>query len=273
MLRPALVIRFPRWLPALAVLVALGCIPSTANADRRYFLLTYTPYLDHPGETEVELWGTSRRGKQDPGVGPLLESRLEIERGLSSRLSAAAYFNFARPPGGPLDFESPSLEFIYRPVEVGRVFGDPSLYFEITESGDEFELEPKLLLGRRMNRWIAALNLGGDFEFRHNDEERLASGKVLRNAFIGEVTAGLAYGVGRRMAVGFEARARSEHPNFGRQAAALLSIGPTLNLQLGEAQFAVAVLPQVRGTPRTSGRRNLDDFERTQVRAVLVFEL
>lgn len=75
------------------------------------------------------------------------------------------------------------------------------------------------------------------------------------------------------MAIGIEARGLSEHPNFGRQAAALISVGPSLNVQIGEAQVAVAWLPQVRGTPRTSGTRNLDDFERSQVRAMIGFEL
>jgi hypothetical protein len=273
MSRPEAASSFRHRVPVVAALVALLLIPSVASADRLYFLLSYTPYLDPAGESEVELWGTSRRGKQDPAEGPTTESRLEWEYSISSRLTGSAYLNFSRPPGGPLKFDSPSLGFIYQPVQVGRVFGDPALYLEVTESGDELELEPKILLGRRTNRWIGALNLGGEFLFRHNDEELLASGKVLRNEFTGEVSAGIAYGVGRRVAAGIEARGLSEHPNFGRQAASLLSVGPALNVQLGKAQLAVAWLPQVRGTPRTSGSRNLEDFERSQVRAVIGLEL
>jgi len=188
---------FQRRAAVIAALLGLCLIPSAAGADRRYFLLTYTPYLDHAGESEVELWGTSKRGKQDAAQGPTTETRLEWEYGITARLSGSAYLIFARPPGGPFKFDSSALEFICQPVKVGRVFGDPALYLEVTESGDELDLEPKVLLGRRMNRWMAALNLGGEFEFRH-DEERLASGEVLRNGFAGQVTAGLAYGAGWR---------------------------------------------------------------------------
>jgi hypothetical protein len=257
----------------LTGLLLVGFAPREARADRRYFLLTYTPYLDPRGETEVELWGASLRGKQDPAEGAALESRLEVEHGFTSRFTAAAYLNFARPAGGAFQFESPSLELICQPVRSGRVFGDPALYLEVTESGDELELEPKLLLARRTKRWLTALNLVGEFEFRHDDQERLPGGEILHDAFAGEINAGVAYGVGRRVALGLEVRGRSEHPNFGRQAASLISIGPTLNVQLGEAQVAVGVLPQIRGTPTTAGSRNLDDFERTQVRVVVGFEL
>jgi len=202
-----------------------------------------------------------------------LEARVELEHAISSRLTAAAYLNYTRAPGEALRFASASLELIGQPIPHGRWPVDPALYLELTESGDELEVEPKLLAARRLGRWIAALNLGGELEFRHDDQERLANGAVLHNAAAAEITGGLAVELRRRLALGVEARARSEHPNFGRQAAALTSIGPTLNLDLGRVLFTLGVLPQIAGTPRTSGRRNLEDFERTQVRAVVAIEL
>ena len=96
---------------------------------------------------------------------------------------------------------------------------------------------------------------------------------MLRNGVAGEWTGGLSYGVGRRVAFGMEARARTEHPNFGRQSAALLAAGPALNLQLGEVQVALGASRQIRGTPRTSGDRNLVDFEKTRVRMIVGVEL
>jgi hypothetical protein len=262
-----------RRLIAVATLLAFCLLPAAARADRRYFLLTYMPHLDDAGESEIEGWATSKVGKQDPGESPTWETRAEWEYTINPRLGAAAYLNFERLPGGPMKFSSPSVEFIYRPAEAGRIPLDPALYLEVTESGDELELEPKLLLATQFAKWVAAVNLVGEFEFRHNDEERLASGAVLRNAAVPSITAGIAYGAGRRVALGLEARALSEHPNFGGQSAALLSAGPSLNLELGRAQLAVGVLPQILGTPRSSGRRNLVDFEKTQVRVVLGFEL
>jgi hypothetical protein len=263
-------------MPRFALLVATAALvlpPAAAHADRRYFPLTTTPYLSSAGENEVELWLTTRSGKQEPGQGVALQTRAELEHAFSERLTAAAYVNYVRPPGEALRYDSASLELIAQPVAPGRWPFDPALYLEATESGEELELEPKLLAAHRSGRWVAALNLGGDLEFRHNDEERLPGGKILKNAYVAEVTGGLAREIGPRLALGVEARLRSEHPNFGRQSAALVSLGPTLNLDLGRTLFTLGVLPQIAGTPRTTGRRNLADFERTQVRAVLAIEL
>ena len=257
----------------LGAILLLVLVPAGTRADRRYFLNTYTPYTDQAGESEVELWLTSNHGKQDPAEGATLLPRAEWEYAITSRLSGAAYLNFLRPAGESLKFESTSAEFIYRLAELGRFAVDPAAYLEITESGEELELETKLLIARHFGRWVAATNVIGEFEFRHNDEELLASGAVLRNGVAGELTGGVAYGVGRRVAIGLEARGRTEHPNFGRQAAALFAAGPAVNLQLGRIQMALGALWQVSGTPRTRSDLNLVDFERTQVRVVAGVEL
>lgn len=258
---------------AAAALLTLCVLPSVSGADRRYFLNTYTPYVDQAGEHELEVWLTSKSGKQDPTERATLAPRAEWEYAMTSRLSGAAYLNFLRPSDGPLQFDSSSLQFIYRLAAPGAWIADPAAYLEVTESGDELELETKLLLARHLDRWVAATNLIGAFEFRHDDAERLPDGTVLRNGYAAEITGGLSYGVGRRVALGVEARGRSEHPNFGPRSGALFSAGPSFNLQLGEVQVAVGVLRQIRGTPRTTGRRNLVDFEKTQVRVVVGFEL
>ena len=259
-----------RWSVAFALALLLA--PACAVADRRYFLETYTPYLGEAKESEAEFWLTSKAGKQDPDEAATLEGRAEWEYGLTSRLSAALYLNLLRPPGGRFKAQSGSLELIYRPSERPLAV-DPAGYLEITESGDELEVEPKLLLAHRFRQWIVATNLIGELEFRHNDEELLPSGAVLRNEIAGELSAGVAYDLHRRLAVGAEALARTEHANFGRQSAGLLAIGPTVTAQIGEAQLGFEVLQQVRGAPRTSGNRNLVDFEKTQWRVVLGVEL
>jgi len=259
------------WIRAL-FLAGLS-FPTASAADRRYFLETYTPYLGPAGETEVELWLTSKTGKQNPAEGATVESRAEMEFGISARSSVAAYLNLVRPPGGPLRVHSGSLELVYRLSEREAMAIDPAAYLEITESGDELELEPKLLLAHRFGKWLAAGNLIGEFEFHHNRDELLANGEVLRNGVAGEIAAGLTYEFDRRLALGVEALGRTEHPNFGAQSAALLALGPDLNVRIGEAQLGVALLRQIRGLPQTLGHRNLVDFERTQLRLVLGLEL
>ena len=256
-----------------AGLFFLLMLPAAAHADRRYFLYTYSPFLDPPGEMEVETWLTAKSGKQTPGSGTQWEPRAEFEYAIHGRLGAAAYLNFVKEPGNGLKFDSPSVEFIYRLADEGKVAGDPALYLETTNSRDRLELESKLLLAHRKNRWVSGVNLIGEFEFRHNDSELLASGVALRREFTGEIAGGVAYEANSHVSLGLESRYRSEHANFGRQSAALVAVGPNVNLRFGETQIGLAVLPQLWGSPRTSGGRNLDAFEKVQVRAVFGIEL
>jgi hypothetical protein len=257
----------------LALTAPAFLLPRAASADRKYFVETYTPYLDPAGETEVETWVTARSGQQGSNGAAAWDWREELEHAVTGRLTAAAYLNFSKPPGGALRFESPSLELVYRFADSGRLPGDPAVYLETTESGEELELEPKLLLAHRVRKLVAAVNLIGELELRHNDEEILESGGILRKEWAWEWSGGASYEWTRHLAAGLEARYRAEYPNFGPREGSALHVGPTINLRAGAVQIAVGVLRQVRGTPRTSGRLNLADFERTRVRAVLGFEL
>lgn len=258
---------------ALVLTVLALLLPGTASADRKYFVETYTPYLAPAGETEMETWLTSRSGQQGSDGEVAWDWRQELEYGVTDRLMAAAYLNFSKPPGGALRFESPSIELIYRLADPGRLPGDPAIYLETTESGKELELEPKLLLAHRVQRLVTAVNLIGEFEFRHNDHEILGSGAVLRKEWAWEMSGGTSYELTHHLAAGLEARYRAEYPNFGPRAGAVLHLGPTINLQAGKVQIALGVLRQVRGTPRTSGHLDLADFERTQVRTVIGVDL
>jgi hypothetical protein len=256
----------------IAVALAVLLPPGATRAGPRYFTLSYTPDLGRAGESEAALWGTSKSGKQDASEPATLEGRAEWEHAITDRVTGAAYLNVVRPPGGMLRLDSASLELIARPAALARFAGGPALYLEITESGDELELEPKLLFGVQRGAWVAASNLIADFGFRHNGEERLDNGDVLRNELAAELTAGLARRLGAGGAFGLEARARSEHPNFGPQAAAVAFAGPVASLAIGEARLTIAALPQLWGDPPTSGSRNLVDFSASEVRAVLSLE-
>ena len=108
---------------------------------------------------------------------------------------------------------------------------------------------------------------------RLNDEEKLPDGKTFHNQFTGKLTAGSSYEVTSAFALGLEAVYRTEHPNFDARSAAMLSLGPTLNLQSGRMQLALGVHAQLWGTPKTNGSRNLADFEKTQIRAILGVDL
>ena len=258
---------------SLLAVLGMGFLAGSASADRKYFLQSYTPYLAQAGTLELETWLTARSGKQDPREHTAWAQRLEFEYAVADRLTAAAYLNFSQPSGEAMHFDSPSLELIYRLTEAGSFPLDSALYLETSESGEELEIEPKILLARRFGRFVSTTNLIGELEYRHNDEELLPDGRILRKAFTGEISAGVAYELATPVAIALEAKCRADYPNFGRRSAAVWSLGPSLNLQSGKVQLAVGVLSQISGTPKTRGNRNLVDFEKTQVRAILGIDL
>ena len=260
-------------LAAVLTLVGVATLTRPASADRKYFVESYTTYLAPAGSLELENTVTALTGKQDPTQHTAWEQRVEFEYAISNHLTGAAYLNYSQASGEGFQFVGPSVEFIYRLAAPGRIFGDPALYLETSESGTEMELEPKLLLSHREGRFVSALNLVGEFEYRHNNEELLGDGTVLSNEFKGEISAGIAYELSPQIAVALETRYRAEYPNFGPRADAVFSLGPTINLQSGRVQLAIGVLPQLWGSPQTSGQRNLVDFEKTQVRGILGIEL
>ena len=265
---------FMPFLRIAPVVLLLGLLSGrVASADRRYFTYTYSPFLSPAGEFEIESWLTARTGKADPGAGTAWDPRVAFEYGIHDRFSAAAYLNFEKSPHDNFQFHSPSLELIYRFARDGRLAGDPAIYLEATESREALELEPKLLLEQRRGPWISGINLIGELGVRHHDDEVLPSGTVLKHELAGEISSGVGYELNPHVAVSLESRFRSIHPNFGRQSAALLSLGPSVSLKFGEAQFALGILPQIWGSPRTNGSRNLDEFEKVQVRFVMGIEL
>ncbi|MFN8548764.1 MAG: hypothetical protein U0527_12565 [Candidatus Eisenbacteria bacterium] len=244
-----------------------------AAADRKYFVETYTPYLAGEGKLEYESWLTSKSGKPSPDTRTAWDLRSELECGLSERLTGALYLNFSQEAGGALRFVSPSLELIYAPVEPGRLPVDPAFYLEVSESGEELELEPKLLLGRRVDRWVAAANLVSELAFRHNDDEREEDGEVIEREWEPAVSAGLAYEFSSIASLALEARYVAEYVNMEEKEASMFSLGPTLNLQKGSVQLSLGILPQISGSPATSGHLNLSEFERTRVRMILGIDL
>ena len=56
-----------------------ACLAAPARAEENPFGYSYTAATEEPGETEVSLWTTDRRGK-DAGHYDAQDYRLEVER-------------------------------------------------------------------------------------------------------------------------------------------------------------------------------------------------
>ncbi len=247
-----------RFVPVLLLLVVLA---APAHADRRYFVQSYTPYLATAGSLDLEATTAAEYGQGD-SVGTAFANHLELEYGITDRLTGAAYLNFVQDPGGATQFDGPSLEGIYRLTEPGRLPVDAALYAELRARGDELELEPKLLLARRIYRLVAVTNVIAEIERHYAGGERGVTEKNLR------VTGGLTREIGQVVAIGVEAY--WDRPGLGTDSkASAVFVGPTINLQTPRVQLALGWQQQVAGHPSTGAGLDLADFPRTSVRLIV----
>jgi hypothetical protein len=256
------------WVGRFALAVTLMLLaPGVADADRRYFVQSYTPYIPAAGNLELEIISIAASGRGDT-TGTSWKNRIEFEYGITDRLTGAAYLNFVQPAGedASTSFDGPSIELIYRLAEPGALPVDPAVYLEVRANGSELEIEPKLLLARRIHRLVGVANIIGEFERHTAGEER---GTTEKNLLL---TAGLSREIGHALAIGVEGVYTREFLEDGPDATSFL-LGPTINLQAQKVQLAVAWHPQLTGSPASSRGLNLADFPRSEVRLILGVDL
>jgi hypothetical protein len=236
---------------------------SPARADRRWFVQSYTPYLASAGSLDLETTTIGAYGQGDSAA-TALATRIELEYGITDRLTGAGYLNFVQAPGSEsaMRFDGPSLEFIYRPADPGVLPLDAAGYLEVRANGDELELEPKLLLARRYYELVGAVNVIGEIEHHYAGEYLGETEKNLR------VTAGLTRELGKVAAFGLEGFYDRPDAGGGASASAFY-LGPTLNLQSTRAQLTLGWQQQLSGHPASGAGLDLADFPRSEVRLIV----
>jgi len=287
--------------PGLGALVG-GVIllaSTSARAGGADFGYVYTAETEEAGETEVSLWATDRNGK-DQGHYDAQDYRIEVERGVTDRLQAAGYVNFAghhiRNVGGEFErvdrdiaFQGLSAEFIYQlAAPSGKKLG-VALYAEPAwsriskvkgEEADEFELEMKAIVQKNFlaDRLVWATNVTLEPEWEREHEE-LATGLVehrTEKELALEVASGLSYRVAPKWWLGLEGRYHSAYPDWThglhRENYAVYA-GPTVHYDAGNFSLAATWQPQLFGSPNEgSSSLELDDHEKRELRLKLSYE-
>ena len=275
-----------------------ACLSAPAAAEDNPFGYSYTADTEEPGETELGLWATDRRGK-DEGHYDAQDYRLEVERGLTDRFQAAAYLNFGShhvrglgPEFGNVQrnfaLDGASLEFIYRVLDEKRhgigfaLYAEPGwsrIHDVEGEKGTEYELELKAILSKSFADgrlvWAGNLTLEPEWE---RESELLASGAIghaWEKELKAQVTTGLAYRVAPNWHAGIEARYASVYPDWTHglhREAYALSAGPTIAFSAHEWSASLTWLPQLvgGGTPHRS--LSLDEFEKREIRLKISHE-
>jgi hypothetical protein len=150
-------------------LLAIGLCLAVARADEKRFTYTYEPELLPKGGMEFEQWITLRTQKTAGGEVQqdnynLWEIREELEYGVTDNYSLSMYLNFAaesfrdvsqHPPvnHSKFDFAGVSLENRYLVLNPANHVVGLTLYLEPRFSGDQAEIEAKIILSHRYGDW------------------------------------------------------------------------------------------------------------------------
>lgn len=164
----------------LYAIIALSLITTLSSAQDRMFVRTYQSMTLPKGAKDIEAWNTFRTGRQY--FYNRLDQRLELEVGLTDRLQTSVYLNTEyTAEGAHLDTLGGIADTAVDGISNSTLFSvssewklklsDPvanaigsALYAELTFSPTELEVEGKLILDKKMDKNIFALNIVGEYE-------------------------------------------------------------------------------------------------------------
>jgi hypothetical protein len=274
-------------------LTGLLALATPAHADEQYFGYTYSAEVLGKGQTEAELWVTDRRGKAQ-GHFDAQDYRLELEHGVTNRVSIAGYANFAghhvrgiedEPIDRDFALRGLSAEFKYNVLSPYKDGLGLTLYAEPGwsrihgggERGTEYELELKAILQKNFldDRLIWAANVTFEPEWEKEKEVDELTGRVeieWEKELKLEVSTGLTYRFAPGWYAGAEGRYASVYPDWTnglhRETYAVFA-GPAIHYGGKRWWATLSYQPQIFGSPSPGGSRALDEYEKREVRLKL----
>lgn len=247
-----------------------------AWASERYFTYTYEPETMPAGAAEFEQWITLRTQRND-AVGQhnynRWELREEFEYGVTDNYTVSLYLNtkaenFKDPATGvttsDFDFEGISVENRYMVLNPAEHPVGFTLYLEPTYSGEEAEIEQKLIFGQRCGDWKWAFNLTHATEWNLNDHE--TEGEV-------ELNFGITRHLNKRWSAGIELRDHNELPEYRRWENTAVFLGPVVTFTRENWWATLTVMPQIwgknfQGDPDGESGLDLEGHERVNARLI-----
>jgi hypothetical protein len=269
----------------LAGFVSCTICMSALHADERRFTYTYEPEVLPRGGMEFEQWVTLRTQRTSgaevkQGNYNLWELREELEYGVTDNYSVSLYLNTAAesyrdfsqdPPAdvSRFDFKGVSIENRYMVLNPAEHAIGLTLYLEPRFSGDEAEVEEKILVGQRYGDWKWAFNISHATEWSDN-----------LNAVEGEIEAdlGVARDLGKNWSLGLEFRNHNELPDYRIWENTALFVGPVVSYRQEKWWAALTVLPQIfganfNGNPGGNSHLDLEAHERVNIRLLIGISL
>lgn len=222
----------------LALLLIAAFATHNAKASERRFAYTYPTLTSPVGEVELENWLTwkSRRGALRT-----LEFRHELEIGLTDKtqigISAVNWKHDARARSS--SYQDTSVELIHNLTHPVTDFFGSALYGEISAGERSAAFEGKLLLEKRIRRWVIGWN--GVFESEWEGEKfadlQESSGELGQ-------TFGIAYDLNKGFSVGVEAVHKTTLEKWHAPSSPQVYCGPNVTFRKGHFFTGLAALFQ-----------------------------
>lgn len=258
---------------------------STALSQDRNFARTYQSITLPKGLKDIEVWNTYRTGRDY--YFRRIDQRVEFEVGLTDKLQTALYLNASHIAAyntvitgnsvvGEIKSESEfslSSEWKWRLSSADANAVGFALYGEITLAPKETELEGKIILDKRAEKNIFALNLVGELEMEAEVENGEA--EMETEAFIFETDLAYMYMLKNNFGLGLELRNHNEIADSEWESSALFG-GPTLFFSGSKYFLILNILPQLVNLKKPEGVSDSLDLlghEKAEVRLLLGFGL
>ncbi len=246
------------------------------QAQDRLFTYTYQSTVLNKGQRELESWNTIRTGREDFYV--RFDNRTEYEIGLGSNLQTAFYLNLSSKTNTVMDDTVKSLstenEFGFSNEWKLKLL-DPvahpvglALYAEVGIASNEFELEGKVILDKKIGNLTVAFNGVYEHEFapRYINNELAWETEQKLNGLLA-----FAWSFGARFHLTQENTFNNVFSN-GKIAHSALYSGIGMSYNQDKFWVNFTLLPQVASFKgSTTSNLNLNEFEKIQFRLLFSY--
>lgn len=259
----------------LLIAFALWGIMVTQAQDR-LFTYTYQSTVLNKGQRELESWNTFRTGRDDFYV--RFDNRTEFEIGLGGNLQTAFYLNLSSKTKTVME---DTIKALSTENEIGfsnewklkilDPVADPvglALYVEAGISSNEFELEGKIILDKRIGRITIAANGVYEIEFvpDYNNNELDWETEQKLNGVLG-----FAWSLGTKFHLTQESTCNNVFSD-GKLVHSALYSGLGLSYSPDKFWINFTILPQVASFKgSTNTKLNLNEFEKIQFRLLFSY--
>lgn len=247
----------------------------------RLFTYVYQSNVLVKGQREIETTNTFHWGREN--YYRALKHRFELEAGLGKHLQTAFYLNieteaFQESKGEKSYINSDlsisfSNEWKYKFTDpVANGFGS-ALYGEYTISKDEIEIEARVILDKKTGKFMHALNLIAEPEFKSIVENDNTS---IETEFAFEADYGLSYYLSNNFKLGFEIVNKNKSGEEHGWEYSTLYGGPCFSYLFDKNWINFSFMPQIAGLYyyKKDGMINgkvLDENEKLQTRLIFSF--